>query len=384
MRILYVAPRFHTNQRSIVKGWVNDGNEVDFISYYSVKIEDHSVVEPVVLGFSPWFYAIDWVYMNIIKRNDPAKTAFKINHGFPPISKIRRMLKEMKPDLVIMRDRTLYSMVTYHYCKKYGYKSILYYQSPLWNYENRSNDLIHRLVRNSTPKYCMTPVMGSKGAGRVVLPNTFFVPFVVDPQIAPKDKMYFKDDRINILSIGKFEPRKHHMMISKVIGELAQQIYSEHFKLTIIGEAHSDLQKKHFTEVTEFIRKNGLESLVEIVTNVPRSEMDKYYVNTDLFVIPSTKENASISQLEAMSFSIPVICSDTNGSSCYVDDGVNGFIFKDCDEKDLKEKIFQIVSDRNKIVQMGAESYRLVTKKYVFKNYKEGIENILKAMSSEE
>ena len=364
----------------VVKGWVDSGNDVEFLCYYRAPIEDYRVIKPTVLGFSPLFYPLNWLYENVIKRNDPAKTAFKINHGFPPILELSKMLKKMKPDVVIMRDRTLYSIVTYHYCQKYGYKSILYYQSPLWNYANRSNDFIHRFVRNNTPKYCMTPVMGKEEAGRVILPNTFFVPFVVNPQISPEKKSYFRDNSINILSIGKFEPRKHHIMLIKVIREIEQLIPDEHFKLTIIGEASGDLQKKHYSEVKKYVNDNNLEKLVNIVTNVPRSEVDRYYENTDLFVIPSTKENASISQLEAMSFSIPVICSDTNGSECYVDDGVNGYIFKDCDATDLKEKILKIVSKRNKLVQMGAESYRLVVQKYSFDNYRDGINKILKAM----
>lgn len=375
-----MAPRFHTNQRSIVKGWVENGDDVQFISYYRSPIEDYSVLQPIVFGFSPLFYPLNWIYMNIIKRNDPAKTAFKINHGFPPIWKIRKALKRMHPDLVIMRDRTLYSMVVYHYCKKYGYKSILYYQSPLWNYENRSNDLLHRLVRKFTPKYCMTPVMGHDGPGRVILPNTFFVPFIVDPQMTPNDKQYFLDNKINILSIGKFEPRKHHIMLSKVVGDICRQFPNEKFKLTIIGEATGDLQIKYFNEVRNYIKENNMDSFVELITNIPRQEVDKYFENTDLFVIPSTKENASISQLEAMSFSIPVICSDTNGSECYIDDGVNGYIFKDCDENDLREKITKIVSNRENIKKMGAESYRLVTQKYSFDNYRDGINKVLMAM----
>lgn len=87
----------------------------------------------------------------------------------------------------------------------------------------------------------------------------------------------------------------------------------------------------------------------------------------------SPEERASISQLEAMSCSLPVICSDTNGSACYVEEGVNGFLFRDNDMEDLREKIKTMVSDRKRILDMGRNSYELICSKYQFRNYYEAV-----------
>ena len=40
MRVLYVAPRFHTNQIPIIRGWVKNGDQVLFISQFSGAVED--------------------------------------------------------------------------------------------------------------------------------------------------------------------------------------------------------------------------------------------------------------------------------------------------------------------------------------------------------
>ena len=50
MRFLYVAPRYHTNQMDIMKGLVERGHEVRFISHYAAIIEDYSDVTPIVLA----------------------------------------------------------------------------------------------------------------------------------------------------------------------------------------------------------------------------------------------------------------------------------------------------------------------------------------------
>lgn len=372
---MYIAPRFHTNQAAVVKGWVDQGDEVVFISYYTAIIEDYSVIKPIVLGYSPVFKLIDKIYVDVIRRNDVAATTFKINYGFPPIFKLWKIMKECKPDIIIMRDRTLYSIAGYLLGRKS--KCILYNQSPIWD-NPPQNDVKHRIVRSLTPKYRMTPVWGNESKGKEVAKHSYFVPFVVEPQCTPGEKSYFKNDCINILCIGKFEPRKHHMMLMDVVSEIAKDS-KEKYHLTIIGEATGRLQKKFLEEVRQHIERNQIQNMVTVLTNIPRTEINKYFKETDVFVIPSTKEMASISQLEAMSFSIPVICSDSNGSACYVKDGKNGYQFKDCDKADLKYKL-SLLLNKEKIVNMGENAYKSILTNNAFRNYYEGIQDILSDM----
>lgn len=374
MRVMYIAPRFHTNQSAVVKGWIDRGDTVTFISYYTAIIEDYAYVKPIVLGFSPVYYLIDYLYVNVFRRNDPGNTTFKINHGFPPIRRLRAVMKKEKPDLVIMRDRTLYTMVAYWFCRKYGYDSILYNQSPLWDVPPKT-DLLHRLVRKWTPKKRMTPVIGKEETGKQIEADSYFVPFVVEPKMSPENKKYFIENKTEILSIGKFEPRKHHIMMIKVVTELAHEFADIH--LTIIGEATGRLQKEHLEEVREYVRLHHLEQLVDIQINVPREKTDDYYKKTDIFVIPSTREMASISQLEAMSFSIPVIVSDKNGSAGYVENGDNGYLFEDCNRESLKDKLKCLLTDKAGIVEMGKRSYQLVCEKYTFVNYYQAVMRIV-------
>lgn len=376
MKIMYLAPRFHTNQAAAVKGWIDRGDEVLFVSYYTAIIEDYSCVQPVVLGFSPIFSLIDKLYMDVLHRRDAGASAFKINHGLPRVLKLRRIIKEWKPDVIIMRDRTLYTIAGYLLGRKS--RCILYNQSPMWDDPPKS-DFKHRLVRKLTPGYRMTPVMGEKAPGKEIAGRSYFVPFVVEPQIAPDRKKYFKNDCINILCIGKFEPRKHHMMLMDVVSGITKtQGIKCH--LTVIGEATGRLQKEFLQKVKAHIADNHYEETVTLLTNVPREKTNKYFADADVFVIPSTNEMASVSQLEAMCFSVPAICSDKNGSACYVVNGVNGYRFKDCDKEDLKDKLQLLVSSRQQIVDMGARAYQSILENNVFSKYYEGIQTILSDM----
>lgn len=369
MRFLYVAPRYHTNQMDIMKGLVERGDEVRFISHYAAIIEDYSYVTPIVLGYSRLYQILDFLYVKVIHRKDPTAIIFKIQHGFPPMGRLRRLICEFAPDVVILRERSLYSMAAYHICKKKGYPCILYNQNPLWS-EPVKTDLPHRLVSRFSPKIRMTPVMGSKKPGTSIRPEDYFVPFVTRPQCAPDQRKYFADDRIHILCIGKYEIRKHHLMLLRVVKRLKDK-YNLH--LTLVGEATNQFQKEYCGKVRQFVREHHMEDMVVVKTNVPRREMEKEYLAADLYVIPSTLEMASVSQLEAMSYSLPVIVSSTNGTACYVEDDVTGFWFRDCDEQDLFDKLDAMLCDQVRMIKMGEAGYRAVVEKYNFETYYETV-----------
>lgn len=375
MKFLYIAPRYHTNQTDIMKGLIEHGHEVRFISHYAALIEDYSCVTPIVLGYSKLYDIIDFFYVKVIHRKDPEAIVFKIQHGFPPMRKLKKLICDFAPDVVILRERSVYSMAAYLICKRRGYPCILYNQNPLWT-EPRKRDIPHRLADRLTPALRMTPVMGEKKPGTAIGENDFFVPFVVNPQRAPDERTYFRDDAIHILCIGKYEIRKHHLLLLQAVERLLENGKAGgaagrigDVRVTLIGEATNRFQKEYCAQVKQYISEHHMEDIVTVKTNVPRGKMEAEYLAADLYVIPSTREMASVSQLEAMSYSLPVICSDKNGTACYVEDGVTGCLFRDCDGEDLEAKLLAMLSDREGIMRMGAAGYRTLAKKYNFQRY---------------
>ncbi|MCM1387500.1 MAG: glycosyltransferase family 4 protein [Bacillus sp. (in: Bacteria)] len=369
MRFLYVAPRYHTNQVNIMKGLIEQKDEVCFVSHYKGKTEDYSDIEPVVLGYSALYRLIDFLYVKLIRRKDPNAVLLKVRYGFPPFGKLKKLVREFRPDVAILREKSLYSIAAYRICKKMGCACILYNQSPLWS-EPAKTDLAHRIADRFSPKMRMTPVMGVQKPGLSIKENDFYIPFVAKPQKAPEERSYFTDGVIHILCIGKYEVRKHHLELLAAVEKL-QPKYPLH--LTIIGEASTTFHQKHYAHVAAYVKEHHMESYVDIKANLPRKDMDAQYSRADVYVIPSTGEPASVSQLEAMSFSLPVLCSDENGTACYVEDGVTGYLFQDCNQEDLEKKLELLLSDKERLLSMGAAGYRAVIEKYGFKRYYDGI-----------
>lgn len=68
MNIIYIAPMFHTNQYPIIKGWLDSGHSVSFVSHYAGKTENHKYLTPYILGYSPLFSILNWFYSLIFSK----------------------------------------------------------------------------------------------------------------------------------------------------------------------------------------------------------------------------------------------------------------------------------------------------------------------------
>lgn len=373
MRVLYVAPRYHTNQIPVMKGWQAGGHEVLFISQFAGTPEDYTVLKPIILGYSRIFECFMKGYACLLCRGQKSlKKEFDLRTkiGFPPVTKAETYIRKFQPELVIVRERSVYNIPFWLACRKKKIPCILYNQSPLWDRRDRDRGLGRRLFLKLLPRVRMTPVMGQKAPGKEMTPHSVFVPFVMEPRVAPEEKPHYTDGRIQILCVGRYEERKNLFLLLDAFGGLSKE-YSLH--LTIVGEALDESKIDYYERLRRKVSESGLDQAVTLHRNFNREQMYEEYRGADLFVLPSTRERASIAQLEAMSCSLPVICSDTNGSACYVEDGRNGRLFRDGDEKDLKNVMETLVRDREGLLRMGSESFRLTKENYSFDSYYEAI-----------
>jgi glycosyltransferase involved in cell wall biosynthesis len=73
------------------------------------------------------------------------------------------------------------------------------------------------------------------------------------------------------------------------------------------------------------VRQMGIGDRVRFVGFVPRSEVDKFYAASDVFVFASVTETQGLVIQEAMTYGLPAIAVVGGGASEGIVDGVNGF-----------------------------------------------------------
>ena len=180
MKVLYVAPRYHTNQVPIIEGFIKAGDEVAFVSQYQGGTEDYSALQPVILGYPSCFRLLLSCYKGLKRKMGKTGKDFVIQSKFGPLpkGKFKKILKDKQPDIVIMRDRSVYNIGVTKVCKKMGIPALLYTQSPLWEDVEGKGGAIRAFFRTHTPATRITPVLGEERPGKTyVKEGAYYVPF---------------------------------------------------------------------------------------------------------------------------------------------------------------------------------------------------------------
>ena len=347
MRFVFTAPRYHTNQHFVVKALLDAGHEVSFLALGRGQSEYYEAIQPIVLGEAG--------VVRLWRR-------------------VWRQMRALRPDVVVVRNPlTAFGLVSIATARLMGCTVVLYTQTPRHMRFRWWQKLKAWGMAWISKAAWMTPVLGRPDRHPPGLGAMRYVPFVIEPQTDPEGREWFRDGVVNVLSVGKFQELKNHRPFIEVVSRLSS-CYS--VQATIVGECSTAEHERELAMVKELHAALGLGDRVIIKTNIPYSEVQREYERHDLFVLPSRRDAASVSLLEAMSHSLPVICSDGNGTQCYVRPGENGYVFGTDDFEGLTAAMEQIVEDRERLKEMGRRSYELVVSEHAPERYVRALEEL--------
>ncbi len=142
-----------------------------------------------------------------------------------------------------------------------------------------------------------------------------------------------KGPHTKLLWVGSMQPIKGLFLLLEVMKELRE---NKEINLTLVGDGPS------MKEIIKFLIKNKLEKVVNCVGRVPFSKVVEYYKKHDIFIFPSLRESFGVQLLEAMSYGLPIITMDHQGSKVFVPDNVGIKISVTNPEKSKKEMISAI------------------------------------------
>ncbi len=376
MRVLFVHKGYHPNHDPRVKALQDGGHELKHIKMsLSVPNIDHPSCNTVGLGKS----SLSKSAINISQKIFNVRTK---EMRWSPVVRLWQEMNCFDPDIVIARDYYINTGVALFFARLLGAKGIIQEQSPVrvGTYHTRypenmtwKKKVAHRIYDkfSSGPLLRISPIKGyyqdSKSSQ-----NIFYVPFTFDPEIyTPFDeKKHFDGGFVNIICVAKFEKRKRIIMMLNAIVELD---LDDEIQVTIIG---SKRKKRYYDKVVDYISSNGLGDTVTLKTNLNWETVQQEYSNYDLFVLPSEREPAAVSPLEAMAAGLPVICSDTNGTKDYIIEDETGYVFRSDSMWDFKNKLQTAVEDRDRLQSMGRKAYQLAREKYSPECYRERMEDV--------
>lgn len=103
------------------------------------------------------------------------------------------------------------------------------------------------------------------------------------------------------------------------------------------------------------VNKLNLNNYVIFTGMIKPDEVYKYYQLGNIFVCASTSESQGLTYVEALANGLPMVCKKDECLEEIIDNGVNGFIFKNKDE--FINSILKIINDKKLEEKMGKISF---------------------------
>tara|TARA_R100001369_G_scaffold85726_1_gene119632 strand:- start:5734 stop:6849 length:1116 start_codon:yes stop_codon:yes gene_type:complete len=356
IKVLFIAPRFHTNQFFLTKKLLEKNIEVNFLSIYIGGSENHEYLQPIQSKPS----SLIRYFLKNKNFNNGGDRKFLSSFHLTSFKQCWQLYRKLNPDIVIIRNlrsfissqhflinlvlrKKIYLYTQNHYCQNIGLNRRLFYS----------------FLKFLGVKH-YTPVFGDKTKPKI--PNSMYIPFVIENMVEKEIvESKLKNHGIQIVTIGKMQTRKN---ILELIESLVRLNFfrEKHNKLYIISECISNENQQYLDLIQKKIK--SFSSQVIIHLNIDHSQVFTFLKKSDLFVLPSHREPAAFSILEAMACGTAVVCSNENGTHCYIKNGKNGQVFEySKDFKDL-DLVLKSILNKNVLVNFGMASLELINQNH--------------------
>lgn len=345
MKILFVAPRFHTNLVQLIKMLQEKNHQVYFHVATMGPTEDHNQVTPINYKQSKLSRLLEKI----------TGKGVNARFYFPRLMHYWKAFKALKPDMVVIRDPyKLFPFTAALYARLLKAKIVFYTQEDLFRPRTKKTVFKQKLMLRFFKAAWMTPIKSNGKEKNDKIGPMYYIPLPVVVEAQHNAANRINGDGPKLLMIGKYhQERKKHLLFLKALSQLKDKYP---FKVTIAGECANDEQRAKLTRLQDAVNDLGLTDRIEFKQNVPYKQMPELYASHHVFVLPAINEQYGVSVNEALGYGLPVICTDTCGAKFNICNGDNGFVVKSNSSDDLATALENVIRDNQRLNQMRENS----------------------------
>lgn len=142
--------------------------------------------------------------------------------------------------------------------------------------------------------------------------------------------------------------QKRADLLLKVIGLLEEK--QVEYQINIAGDGN------YKSKIEDYITEHQLQRKVHLLGMLEYDQMDEFWRNSDIFINVSDCEGMSLSMLEAMSYGLAPVVTNTSGVENMIQNHVNGIVSKIFDMEEMSEHIVWLINNFHKIREYGEKS----------------------------
>lgn len=262
---------------------------------------------------------------------------------FPRVLKLKKILKDLNPDIIHVRSRVPAWLV--YFANKslkikivstvHGFNSVSSYSKIMTNSDavicvsNSIKDYIQKHYNTPSEKITIIPrgidldLFNTKNIN-----NDFIKKF--------KDEFNLNDNFI-ISSVGRVTQLKDYETFIKAISHVKKEI--PNVKALIVGGVRSD-KEEYLSSLKKLITELDLSE--NIIFTGSQSKIAEIYALSDVVVSSSKKpESFGRAVAESIALNTPVVATNHGGVKDIIIENKNGFFFEVGDDKELSKKIIK-------------------------------------------
>jgi glycosyltransferase involved in cell wall biosynthesis len=289
------------------------------------------------------------------------------------LSDVTAILNKLKPDVVHAHGyRCLSSCIATYWCRRNKIPVVF---TPHGIYPPRSfaNGLIkatydhsfgNLLLRSSDKITALTKYnrqlllkLGAPGERIVLIPNGVNVNKCDMTHQCNEKSSKEQYGRPILLYVGRIDWNKGLERVIKALPALIRSF--SHIKFLIVGPDYSG----HSENLWALARELGVSESVVMTGEVSEQQKSFYYSVADVFVLPAIYEGLSLSLLEAMASSLPIVVTKSGSGGILVDD-VHALLMNDCSPQEIFSLVSLILADSRLAKRIGKNAFDLVSKKF--------------------
>jgi len=171
---------------------------------------------------------------------------------------------------------------------------------------------------------------------------------------------------INVLCISRLDSNKGINWLINVFLETFGDDKDIQLAIAGAGPLYESLNNFIYNRGVSNIRLLGFVEDIQSILN-----------EADIFVLPSKFESFPLSLLEAMSFGLPIISTDTGGIKDIVSNNKNGYLINYLNDKELRDALFSLYNDMDLRKSQGDNSLKIFNEKFTISKCVQKIENLV-------
>ena len=105
--------------------------------------------------------------------------------------------------------------------------------------------------------------------------------------------------------------------------------------------------------IRQILMNGGVMERVHLGGQVRQRDLPHWYHMSDIYISPSHVDGSSVTLMEALASGLPCLVSDIPGNREWIQDGLNGWLFRDGDVDALAEKILYAIQNRKSFKKIG-------------------------------